>query len=161
MASERSRPARIFQNGHIFVYIHNMITVRVAKSMKRVIALGAFVWLAVASLPHVASATELLAVMRDNCPYCRAWEIQVGSIYNKTDESRVAPLHRIAIDELGRTHYIFNEPVRYTPTFVVMDRGVEIGRIVGYSDEAMFWGLLREILDRMEPRVREMAAEAR
>jgi Thioredoxin-like domain len=96
-----------------------------------------------------AKAAELLAVMRPQCPYCKAWEIEVGQVYDRTQESGAAPLRRIDIGDVRASPYLFKEPVRYTPTFVLMDRNVEVGRIVGYSDEAMFWGLLGGLLGKI------------
>ncbi len=91
-------------------------------------------------------------VSRSSCPYCKAWEIEVGSVYAKTAESRIAPLRRVEIDDISSvSHYRFKEPVIYTPTFILLAGDVEIGRIVGYSDEAMFWGLLGALLDKVEP----------
>lgn len=101
-------------------------------------------------MPSGASrAAELLVVTRPNCPYCKVWEIQVGSIYDKTEEGRTAPLRRMAIEDIPGTAYVFDEPVLYTPTFVLLDEEMEVGRIVGYSDEAAFWGLLDELLTRL------------
>lgn len=157
---KRSRLARVFQTVYIFVYIHTMTRPPRAILIKRLICGLALAWLAAASLSQAANAAELLAVMRADCPYCRAWEIEVGSLYGRTDESRIAPLRRVGIDQLSRTRYVFSEPVRYTPTFILLDRDVEVGRIVGYSNDAMFWGMLTELLDRMQRGKREMAREA-
>ena len=93
-----------------------------------------------------AGAAELLVVSQRNCPYCKAWEIQIGSLYAKTDESKLAPLRRIRIDELAGAAYVFKEPVIYAPTFVLLNGKTEIGRITGYSDVSMFWGLLNVLL---------------
>ena len=95
-----------------------------------------------------ASAAELVAVMRTNCPYCRAWDIEVGRVYERTQEGRAAPLRRIDIGDIGEAPYDLSEPVRYTPTFILVDDGVELGRIVGDSDESMFWGLLSGLLGK-------------
>jgi hypothetical protein len=101
-------------------------------------------------MPSGASqAAELLVVTRPNCPYCKAWEIQVGSVYDKTEEGRAAPLRRIPIEDIAGAAYVLEEPVLYTPTFVLLDEEMEVGRIVGYSDEAAFWGLLDELLTRL------------
>ena len=40
-------------------------------------------------------------------------------------------------------------PVRYTPTFVLMDDGVELGRIEGYPGEDFFWSRLAGLLERL------------
>ena len=34
----------------------------------------------------------------------------------------------------------------YTPTFVLVGGGRELGRITGYAGDAFFWGQLRELL---------------
>lgn len=93
-----------------------------------------------------ARAAELLVVSRANCPFCKAWDMEVGSIYAKTEAGRTAPLRRVEIGRLPGLPYVLKAPVIYTPTFIVLDGDVEIDRIVGYSDEAMFWGSLDSIL---------------
>jgi hypothetical protein len=40
---------------------------------------------------------------------------------------------------------------RFTPTFIVVQDGAEIGRIEGYPGEDFFWGLLGRILERGAP----------
>jgi hypothetical protein len=40
---------------------------------------------------------------------------------------------------------------RYTPTFVVVQDGTEVGRIEGYPGEDFFWGLLGRILEQEAP----------
>jgi hypothetical protein len=40
---------------------------------------------------------------------------------------------------------------RFTPTFIVIQDGTEIGRIEGYPGEDFFWGLLGRILERGAP----------
>ena len=39
-----------------------------------------------------------------------------------------------------------HRPVRYSPTFVLVDQGREIGRIEGYPGENFFWGLLENLV---------------
>lgn len=96
-------------------------------------------------------AAELLVVTSPTCPYCKVWEIEVGSIYDKTEESKRAPLQRIDIKRIDTVPYRFREPVRYTPTFILLDKSIEVGRIVGYSNDAAFWGLLDELLTKLQP----------
>jgi thioredoxin-related protein len=40
--------------------------------------------------------------------------------------------------------------VRYTPTFVVVHNGREIGRITGYINDDAFWGLLSTLVSKIE-----------
>lgn len=134
-----------------FVYIYTMKMLDGARARARRLFMVMGLFALCGALPGRGYAAELLFVDRASCPYCRAWKIEVGSVYGKTLESRIAPLRRVEIDEIGRVPYAFKEPVLYTPTFVLIDRNLEIGRIVGYSDEAAFWGQLHELLQRLEP----------
>ena len=42
------------------------------------------------------------------------------------------------------------DDIVYSPTFVLMADGREIGRILGYPGEDHFWGLLRVMLKKLE-----------
>jgi len=96
-----------------------------------------------------ARAAELLMFERAGCPYCQRWLRDVGPIYPKTAEGRRAPLRMISLDR-GRPDVALASPVRFTPTFVLMDNGREVGRITGYMDEAMFWGLLAGLVGKLD-----------
>ena len=41
-------------------------------------------------------------------------------------------------------------PVVVTPTFVLVERGREVGRITGYPGADFFWGLLDGLLKKLE-----------
>jgi len=95
------------------------------------------------SLP--AAAAELWMVRRNGCPWCQAWDRDVGPLYNKSDLGRRAPIRMIDIDRRPE-HPPFKAPVIYTPTFVLVDHDREIGRIEGYPGEDFFWSLLEHLL---------------
>jgi len=40
--------------------------------------------------------------------------------------------------------------VVFTPTFVLMGDGVEVGRMEGYAGEDFFWGLLGRMLSQAD-----------
>jgi hypothetical protein len=62
-----------------------------------------------------------------------------------------APLVRLQLrDPLPEDISLVSRP-RYTPTFVVVSNGEEVGRIEGYPGEDFFWGLLGRILEREAP----------
>lgn len=96
-----------------------------------------------------AFALELIFVSRPGCAYCLKWERDVGPIYEKSAEARRAPLRPWSLSN-GAPPYTLKEPVRYTPTFVLVDKGVELGRITGFINDDMFWGLLGEMLKKAE-----------
>ncbi|OYU47823.1 MAG: hypothetical protein CFE31_15250 [Rhizobiales bacterium PAR1] len=100
-----------------------------------------------ASLPVMA--TELLMVERDDCVWCRRWFAEVGPAYQNSDEGKRAPLQRFNLAN-GQPKMALKEPVRFTPTFILIHEEREVGRIVGYLDNAMFWGLLGSMLKRLD-----------
>lgn len=107
------------------------------------LALG--LWLASLS-PLAAQPAELVMFREPGCPWCERWDAEVGVIYHKTDEGRAAPLRRVLMDQPRPADLSHIEGVRYSPTFVLMDRGREVGRILGYPGESHFWGLLGALL---------------
>jgi thioredoxin-related protein len=124
----------------------------------RMNALLAAVALAASLLwPALSHAAELVMFEQGGCIYCARWNRDVGPVYDKTAEARRLPLRRIDIDQQNAAGVSLTEPVRYTPTFVVVDNGREIGRITGYINDEAFWGLLDALaakLDRQtEPRI--------
>ncbi|MEW6767935.1 MAG: thioredoxin family protein [Pseudomonadota bacterium] len=100
---------------------------------------------AAAMLPAKARAAELLMFESRSCIYCLRWERDVGSLYDKTAEAKVLPLRRVDVDRQSASGVTLQSPVRYTPTFVVVDQGREIGRIEGFASDDAFWGRLDEL----------------
>lgn len=101
--------------------------------------------------PAISFAAELVYVNERGCPYCRAWEAKVGILYDRTPEAARAPLVKVerGSDDLAKLPIA--RPIRYTPTFILMDGGREIGRIEGYPGEDFFWGLLGKLLEKLPP----------
>jgi hypothetical protein len=93
-----------------------------------------------------ADALELVMFRRAGCPWCAAWDREIGPIYAKTDVGRRAPLRFVDLGRTNDTQFALASPVRFTPTFVLVDRDREIGRIEGYPGEDFFWGLLERLL---------------
>lgn len=93
------------------------------------------------------SAAELILFERAGCPWCARWLREVAPAYPRSEEGEYAPLRRIDIDREGLPGNIaFKTPVRFTPTFVLVDQGREIGRLIGYIDAATFWGLYAKMV---------------
>lgn len=93
-----------------------------------------------------ASAAELVMLEQDACPWCARWNREIGDIYPKTEEGRRAPLRRVDIHDPMPEDLSFVQPEIFTPTFVLVDGGREIGRIRGYPGEDFFWALLGELI---------------
>ena len=95
------------------------------------------------------SASELIMLNSPYCEWCEVWEEEVGIIYDKTREARIAPVRRVDIHDPRPDDLNQIKPVIYTPTFVLIDNGKEIGRIIGYPGEDFFWGLLNEMVGKL------------
>ena len=106
------------------------------------------------ALHAAAGATEdarwrLLLFDDENCAYCVRWDAEVGAVYPRTREGRLARLVRVPLAQGVPDDVRVERAVRFTPTFVLLDpRGRERGRITGYLDEEQFWGLLGVLLER-------------
>lgn len=80
------------------------------------------------------------------CIHCAAWDREVAPEYPLTEEGRAAPLRRLQLrDRLPEGLTLVSPPV-FTPTFVLVEDGVEAGRIEGYPGEDFFWPLLAQLI---------------
>lgn len=104
------------------------------------------VLLAVLLAPFAANAAELVMAEQAGCEWCEAWDEEVGAVYHKTDAGRIAPLRRVNIHDPLPRDLDFIRGLAFTPTFVLVHEGKEVGRILGYPGEAFFWGLLEELI---------------
>lgn len=86
---------------------------------------------------------RLIMVEEPGCRFCRKWDAEIGPGYRKTTEGRFAPLKRV---QRGAAEIKGLAPVVFTPTFVVMRSGEELGRITGYPGADYFYEELRPIL---------------
>jgi len=109
--------------------------------------------LALASLSLSLSAAwtaELLMLERAGCRWCEVFNREIAPIYEKSTEGKRAPLRRIDITrpmpaDLGN---VMSD--RFTPVFVLVNDGREIGRIRGYPGEEHFWGLLGALMRQLD-----------
>lgn len=119
-----------------------MLKIRPIKAMT--IAILSLYFSALSATP--AAALELLMVDQEGCVYCEMWDEQIAPIYPKTAEGRFAPLARIDISELDNAEVTFARTINFTPTFVLIQEGRELGRIEGYPGEDFFWWMLSKLL---------------
>lgn len=87
-------------------------------------------------------AAELVLFESAGCAWCQAWDAQIGEVYPKAAEAQIAPLRRVDIHQERPPGLAAVRGIIYTPTFVLMEDGEEVGRITGYAGEEFFWGLL-------------------
>ncbi len=106
---------------------------------------GALLGASVAFCSSLAAA-ELVMVEQAGCHWCARWNAEIAHIYPKTEEAARAPLRRVDLRDLPDDIDFTSKPV-FTPTFVLVDDGRELGRIEGYAGDQFFWFLLKELLD--------------
>jgi hypothetical protein len=94
-------------------------------------------------------AAELVYVFEPGCPYCRLWDREIAPVYPKTAEGKQAALLPLDRRDPALAELKLAGPVRYTPTFVLVNEGVELGRIEGYPGEDFFWSRLDGLLERL------------
>ena len=101
--------------------------------------------LMLAFVPHLAAAgTRLIMVTSDHCPFCQAWERDVGAVYDKSPYAPSLPLTRVDMGGAMPEDVVLATPVVGTPTFIVIRDDTEIDRQRGYDDAEMFWWWLSE-----------------
>lgn len=128
---------------------------RFMASRSRCLGIAVLLWLAGVQM---ATAAELLMFESAGCPYCRAWDREIGAIYPLSDLAAAAPLRRVGIDAERPSDLAGIDAIVFTPTFVLFDEGREVGRITGYIGEYQFWGLLDGMVRSM-PRSDQSVAE--
>ena len=108
--------------------------------------LGALILVVLLWMPVETSAdTYLYMAEEDGCYWCAKWDAEIAHIYPKTPEGSAAPLRRY--DLRGETPNVdLVSKVRFTPTFILVHRGKEVGRIEGYPGDEFFWALLNMLL---------------
>jgi thioredoxin-related protein len=97
----------------------------------------------------LAGHLELIMYERAGCVWCAQWDQEIAPIYPKAEIGRLAPLRRVNLDRKASTDPVLDDPVRFTPTFVLLREGKEVGRITGYHHDAFFWGLLESMVERL------------
>ncbi len=94
---------------------------------------------------------QLLMFEEIGCEWCERWDEEVGAVYSKTPEGRSAPLRKVMIHQTLPDGIKLSQPVTYTPSFVLIEDGREIGRITGYPGEDFFWGYLGNLIAKLRP----------
>jgi thioredoxin-related protein len=104
----------------------------------------------VCTFPFAVQADPILLMAEeDGCYWCAKWDEEIAHIYPKTAEGRTAPLQRFDVHH-DDPDVVFAKRVHYTPTFILVSDGKEVGRIEGYPGEDFFWGMLSEMFQRAQ-----------
>ena len=83
------------------------------------------------------------------CPYCRQWRREVGKAYENSAEGRRAPLRTVQLRGPKPSDITLTSPVNVTPTFVLVEDGREVGRMIGYGGPDFFWSKLDVMMRKL------------
>ncbi|MEM9630416.1 MAG: transcriptional regulator [Pseudomonadota bacterium] len=98
-------------------------------------------------------AAELIMLEQPGCVWCQRWNEEIGVAYPKTEEGQRAPLRRIDITDPWPKDLSGVLKERLTPTFILVEGGVEIDRLRGYPGEHFFWPLLSGMLEKLPEKI--------
>ena len=96
------------------------------------------------SVKAADSRGQLVMITSSHCPWCEAFEDDVGKGYDRTEEALFYPLRRHDFYQKIPDDLAHLTPATMTPTFIVVRDGVEVGRIVGYPGAELFWWRISE-----------------
>jgi hypothetical protein len=97
-----------------------------------------------------AHAAELIMFEQKGCVWCEKFNREIAPAYAKTNEGERAPLRRVDIGAPLPADLAFVRRERFTPVFVLVEQGREFGRIRGYPGDTFFWGLLANMIERLD-----------
>ena len=101
------------------------------------------------STAHLNAEVRLMMVEAAGCPWCERWKAEIGPIYPKTSEGRIAPLITVMIGDPLDDAITLNSPPVYTPTFILLNDGQEVGRIEGYQSDEFFWWFVETMIKKL------------
>lgn len=89
-----------------------------------------------------ARAMDLIMFEGPSCGTCKLFKREVLPIYAASPAGKVFPLWVV---EMGsKLSFRINQPVTFTPTFVWVENGVEVGRFSGYFGKAQFFNIVNK-----------------
>lgn len=115
--------------------------------MRIIRLIGCFLLLA--AWPGYAAAAEMVMLVQPGCPWCAKFEKEIAPAWPNTPEGQRAPLRRVDITEPWPEDLAGVASERFTPTFILMEKGKEIGRLRGYPGDQFFWYLVDDLLAKL------------
>jgi thioredoxin-related protein len=97
-----------------------------------------------------SNAAELVMIERQGCVWCARFDAEIAPAYPRTDEGKRAPLRRVDITQAWPADLAGVASEHFTPSFILVDDGREVGRIRGYPGNEFFLYLLGGILAKLD-----------
>ena len=143
---------------HMFSSI-GKLPIRLSRRIVAVAALAAMT--VILAAPPAATAAELLMLERPGCPWCKRFDEEIAPAYAGSEEGRRVPLRRVDITRPWPADLAAIARERLTPTFVLVEKGVEVGRLRGYPGDQFFWALFADMLAKLPQTTTSGVSETR
>lgn len=122
----------------------------------RRVVLGGLAVLAVPFAAHAAPfrpdwqarPLQLMMVTSPACHFCRLWREEIGPGYPGSAAGRLAPIFEVDVAGPFPDGLALDRRPRLTPSFILLERGIEIGRVEGYVGRRHFYPVLGEVMAR-------------
>ncbi|MBO6718725.1 MAG: transcriptional regulator [Rhizobiaceae bacterium] len=115
--------------------------------MTRLLA-ALFLALAALPTPSTAYAAELVFVEVMGCVYCIRFNRQMADAYQASETGKQVPLRRVNLRQRWPADLRNVDRPPYTPVFILVENGAEIGRFNGYTNPQRFKRELASLLGR-------------
>ena len=109
---------------------------------------GAAVVFALTSI-FPAQAAQLVMVDQRGCSYCARFNKELAPAYATTPAGQAAPLRRVSPFKKWPADLASIKPITFTPVFILVDDGREVGRFFGYDGAENFWSQLNPLLGKL------------
>jgi thioredoxin-related protein len=94
-------------------------------------------------------AAQLVMVDQRGCTYCARFNKELAPTYATTSAGQTAPLRRVSPFKKWPADLANVKPITFTPVFILVDEGREIGRFFGYNGAENFWSQLNPLLAKL------------
>ena len=113
--------------------------------MKNLVRIVCISLMAVAASSY-AQAVELVVVDSKTCVYCAKFNREVGREYGSKAVAAKAPLRRVSAMKKWPSDLAGIKKTPFTPAFIVVDNGRELGRFYGYQNPETFYAELKSLV---------------
>ncbi|RJE80714.1 SoxS protein [Paracoccus sp. JM45] len=82
------------------------------------------------------------------CLFCRAWRAEIGPGFAASPIGRAAPLFEVDLNGPYPDGLALARRPRLTPSFILLHKGTEVGRIEGYVGQQHFYPALEQMMSQ-------------
>lgn len=93
-----------------------------------------------------AQPLRLMMVTEPACQFCRAWRAEIGPGFATSATGRAAPLFEVDLNGPYPDGLALARRPRLTPSFILLHKGAEVGRIEGYVGQQHFYPVLEQMM---------------